>query len=48
MIEWITTIIKDMIKKRFTGSLRINFFNGGIANINLEESIKPPQPQNGG
>jgi hypothetical protein len=40
-MEWLFNLIKDLIDKKFTGSVKINFFQGGISNINKEESIKP-------
>jgi len=41
-MNWLFDILNSKIKAKFTGSIRINFFNGGISNINVEESIKPP------
>ncbi len=40
-------IIKGLVDGKFTGRVEINFFKGGISNINKIESIKP-QPENGG
>jgi hypothetical protein len=42
-LKWLYDLIADLMKRRFTGNLRINFFKGGITNINKEESIKPPK-----
>lgn len=33
-------LIKDLIASKFTGNIQINFFKGGIVNINKSESIK--------
>lgn len=41
-MEWLTDIIGKAIGDKFTGSIQINFFSGGITNINKSESIKPP------
>lgn len=43
MIEWITDILKRLIKDNFTGSIQINFSNGGIGNINKQEKLEPPK-----
>ena len=39
-IEKIIEIIKDWIDNQKTGSIQINFFKGGIGNLNLSNSIK--------
>jgi hypothetical protein len=41
-MDWIFTFIKDLIASEFTGKIEINFFKGGVGNINKSESIKPP------
>ena len=41
MIDAIVDRIKKAIADKFTGSLRINFFKGGISNLNWEWSEKP-------
>lgn len=41
-MQWIFDILKVLVDKRFTGSLTLNFFEGGIANVIKKESIKPP------
>ena len=33
-------LIKKWIEQKKTGSIQINFYKGGISNINLKESIK--------
>jgi hypothetical protein len=38
-------LIANLVRNRFTGSLRINFFKGGIANVNKEESMRPPEEE---
>jgi hypothetical protein len=45
LLKWLYDLIADLRKRRFTGNLRINFFKGGIANVNKEESIKPPDEE---
>jgi hypothetical protein len=42
-LDWLFALIKNLVENKFTGSIRINFFQGGITNINKEESIKPPK-----
>ena len=42
MLKWLSTVIESLIKNKFTGNLRINFFKGGITNLNKEESMVPP------
>ena len=42
-MKWLLELITNLIKDRFTGSLSVNFFNGGITNVNKRESIKPPK-----
>ena len=39
-IEQVKSIIKEWIDSRKTGSIQINFFKGGIANLVKKESIK--------
>jgi hypothetical protein len=34
-LEWIIDAVKSLIASRFTGELRINFFKGGVTNINF-------------
>ena len=40
-MNWLINFIRDLIGKKFTGRVEINFFKGGIANINKTESVKP-------
>jgi hypothetical protein len=40
-MDWIIERLKKAIADKFTGSLRINFFKGGISNVNWEWSEKP-------
>jgi hypothetical protein len=42
-LEWFIEILKDLLLKDpdFTGRIEINFFKGGIANINVLKSYKP-------
>ena len=41
-MAWLIELINRKSKEQFTGAVRINFFRGGISNINVEESIKVP------
>jgi len=40
-MPWLFDLITKLIEDKFTGSLQINFFQGGISNVNKSESIKP-------
>ena len=42
-IKWVLEEIIDCAKTIFTGNLQINYFKGGVSNINKTESIKPPK-----
>ena len=33
-------LIEELVEQKFTGNIQINFFNGGITNVNKCESIK--------
>ena len=39
-LDKITKILKEWIDEKKTGSIQINFFKGGIGNLNLSNSIK--------
>lgn len=41
-MEWLIVLINKSVEDKFTGSIQINFFKGGIVNLNKNESIKPP------
>jgi len=41
-MDWIISVISKAIDGKFSGKLEINFLNGGIANINVVEQLKPP------
>ena len=49
-IKWVLEEIIDCAKTSFTGNLQINYFKGGVSNINKTESIKKPNEDknNGG
>lgn len=36
----IIQLIKQLIEEKFTGSITINFFNGGVCDIHKKEIIK--------
>ena len=44
-MKWLFELITNLIRNRFTGSLRINFFKGGITNVNKDESMRPPEEE---
>jgi len=37
-------IQKDWVAKKQTGAIEINFFQGGVTNMNLKHSVKLPTP----
>lgn len=39
---WAFEIIKKAFSEKFYGSITINFYGGGITNIERNESLKPP------
>jgi len=41
-MKWLYELIESLVKQRFTGHLKVNFYEGGISNVNREQSIKPP------
>jgi len=43
---WTIDFIKKLLydKPEYTGSVKLNFFKGGVANVNLLESFQP-QPK---
>jgi len=43
MSKWLADLISAAIRSRFTGYIQINFFQGGIANINKMENIQLPK-----
>jgi hypothetical protein len=45
LLKWLFDLIADLRKNRFTGYLKINFFKGGITNVNKDESLKPPKEE---
>jgi hypothetical protein len=44
-LKWLFDLIADLVRSKFTGNIRINFFKGGITNVNKEESIKAPKEE---
>jgi len=40
MVKKLIIYLEDLIRRKFTGKIEINFFEGGIANINEHRSIK--------
>lgn len=41
-MDWLIKLVTEKIKCRFTGKIQINLYQGGISNVNIEESLKPP------
>ena len=39
-VDKIVLLIRDWINKKKTGSIKINYFKGGITNVEFKESIK--------
>lgn len=42
-MDWIVFIIKECVKNKFSGSIRVNFYLGGVTGLTKEETFKPPQ-----
>ena len=42
-LEWAIKLIRDLAKRFYTGKVEINFYLGGITNINKVESVKPEE-----
>lgn len=42
-MKWLHEFIESLVKQRFTGCLQVNFFKGGISNVNQKQSIIPPE-----
>ena len=40
MIKALQEFIETLIERKFTGSIKINFFKGGVTTINKKESIE--------
>jgi len=46
-IEWVIDMIKKLSGEGYTGKVEVNFFEGGVSNINKTESIKPQSERKG-
>ncbi len=44
-MNWLFELIQKLVKSKFTGNLKINFFKGGVTNVNKDESIVPPKEE---
>lgn len=44
-MTWLVELLKRYTQDRFTGQLTINFFQGGITNIEERRTYKPPVSQ---
>lgn len=42
-MNWLYSLLKESVEKRFCGSIQINFHLGGITNVVKTESLKPPK-----
>lgn len=40
-MEWLISIITEVMKARFTGYIQINMVNGTISNVNKHETLRP-------
>ena len=38
--QWVTSRLADL-PRDFTGRIELNLFRGGVANVNITESVKP-------
>ena len=47
-MNWIKQILDQAQTQGFYGKIEINFNGGVIININVQESLKPPQEWRGG
>lgn len=41
-LPWLQKIMDEATKCGFTGRIQVNFFKGGIQNVNRDESLMPP------
>lgn len=48
MDKWLEGVIVDLSTRKFTGSVTLNFFCGGVGNVNVSESLKNPAIKNVG
>lgn len=39
-MDWIIKIIQQLMLHKYTGTLEINFFKGGLTNVNVKYSMK--------
>ena len=46
-IDWVVNLIRELASGGYTGKLEVNFFKGGVSNINKTESIKPQSERKG-
>jgi hypothetical protein len=42
-MDWIVSVIKDLMNIRFTGNIRINFLDGKIKDIEEFKRTKAPE-----
>jgi hypothetical protein len=47
-MSWAIEMIKGLVSGGFTGRIEINFYCGGITNINKIESFQPPKGERQG
>ena len=41
--EWVVAFLQNL-PEQYTGRVEINFFKGGVSNVNLAQSIKEDTP----
>lgn len=41
-IAWVIQLIQKLVADKYTGKIELNFYSGGISNVNKFESIKAP------
>ena len=39
-VDKVVILIKDWVNKKKTGSIKINYYKGGVSNVEFKESIK--------
>ena len=42
-VDKIVLLIRDFLSKKKIGSIKVNMYEGGITNLNINESVKLPK-----
>lgn len=40
--QWLIELLKETINDEFVGNIQISSFKGGISNVMINTSVKPP------